>query len=702
MPASFGRRAILGDQQWSLYLMDVNDSMSPRKKSSKNNAESEAPKETPSDQPKVEPVEESTVKEPIDKPVEESTEKIEPHPDEQIEGKITDAEIIPAADHETDEKHLDEVILESELESDLEKDTTSPATVKVEMDEQTIAEVEEELDPEILLERAAEAERESQEDSENDSDKDDKEEPKIEQEVKTVKHGSIEESKVILLSQVSDDLFKTAEPVKEPEPDLSDDIMTVAKARTTLPFVYLSKDAKLDDDIGQWLTDDIDRNPVAQVFIDHSPTGISSMLYCSQPLNIQCMDTYKLIRVAAEFYDPEFHPKPAVNEGAMVEVGRGFRIMFEYADFAKKIFLATGSIIGEVRMKVIPAGIYFDSMDGSHICLIDFHLSHEECIFYSCEEGECFQLGLNFEDLGKIAKRSAAGDYLMLSHNPKSKAMAVTLIAGEWKEIPLTDIELLMRPLTGKASKDTTKKVRMPGDKQRVFTVPIIEIDADEINMDSLNAMPFDAEFVMQANELKQIVSDAEIYSEVLNIKTDNATQMVEFSTEGTIGEYVNQFKLSQLSGFQYLDSMVDLLGNTIHDDKANQSTTGSFAIQFLKSVVKCGALSCNGKICLMVKSEAPLKIICPISPQSFLVYYLAPRVEEDTEEMEDEKPAVKAPTPSPQMHTPTPVPRIEPPKPKAISDTDVKKKMIELVNKMREAKGLKPIQHLDQLKSHT
>lgn len=257
-----------------------------------------------------------------------------------------------------------------------------------------------------------------------------------------------------------------------------------------------------------------------------------------------------------------------------------FKAKLKDSKIVKGIFEAVSSIISETRLKVDPAkGLFMTAMDGSHICLVNLLLKKEDLDEFSSDQP--YELGINLEDLVKIIKRSGANDEITFSHDPKEKKLIIE-----------------MKPENGK--------------KARRFTISLIDIDVEEINMESLNGMQFDNSCTCNIDYLDEAIKDAEIFSEVLQVKVKDK---LIFSTEGSIGDMEYVLEKDELSEVNF----------TVESE-------GSFAIQFLKSVLKISAVS---KIIQMnLKSEAPLKMHFKLLDHSEILYFLAPRVEEDTDTM--------------------------------------------------------------------
>jgi proliferating cell nuclear antigen len=256
-----------------------------------------------------------------------------------------------------------------------------------------------------------------------------------------------------------------------------------------------------------------------------------------------------------------------------------FKAKIKDSKVVRGIFEAVSSIISEVLLKVDKDGISMTAMDLSHICLVSLKLKKEDLDEFEVKEP--LQLGINLEDLVKIIKRSSGNDEITFSHDPKEKKLIIEMKPPEAK-------------------------------KARKFTIALIDIEGEEINLESLESMEFDNKCSFNLKYLDEAIKDAEIFAEVLQIKVD---KNLIFSTTGNIGD------------MEYV-----LEGDELISKELNAESSGIFAISFLKNILKIGSIA--DSIDVSLKSEAPLKIIASILNSSRVLYFLAPRVEEEDDSM--------------------------------------------------------------------
>jgi len=229
-------------------------------------------------------------------------------------------------------------------------------------------------------------------------------------------------------------------------------------------------------------------------------------------------------------------------------------------------------------LKVDPKiGLSMTAMDGSHICLVDLHLMKEDMDEF--ESKDLYELGINLDDLVKIIKRGSANDEISLLHDPKDKKLIIEMKAENSK-------------------------------KTRKFTMALIDLDVQEIDVKQLDELPFENKCQFKVGILDEAIKDAEIFAEVLNIRSQ---KQLQFSAEGTMG-----------------DMSYDLESEELIFSEFTGTTEGSFAIQFLKNILKITSIS--DQVNMSLKTESPVKMKFTILNNSFIQYFLAPRVEEENE----------------------------------------------------------------------
>ncbi len=225
-------------------------------------------------------------------------------------------------------------------------------------------------------------------------------------------------------------------------------------------------------------------------------------------------------------------------------------------------------------------------MDPSRICLLKLSIKKESFDAYECAQDT--KIGLNLDALDKILKRSATNDSIEIEH----------------------------------ADNDNKIKIKMKREgasRTRTFSLALVQMDIEEIPMENLLGIEYPTMFVINPDFLVEAIKDAEIYSEILNMKAEENQGLI-FSSVGQIGE------------MEY-----DLQADDLIESNLSDSNSGSYSLTFLKAILKLSSIT--EKLEISLKTDHPLKMIFNLIEGGELSYFLAPRVEEadfDDDDMDE------------------------------------------------------------------
>jgi len=266
------------------------------------------------------------------------------------------------------------------------------------------------------------------------------------------------------------------------------------------------------------------------------------------------------------------------------EAKKHFTIKIDNSKILKAIVETLASIIDETKIQITPGEFKISAMDPSRICLLQLIITKENFEEYLCPS-EC-EIILNLDDLDKIMKRSAANDTIELSY-----------------------------------TEDTQKiKIKMQRDgstRARTFSLALLDSDIEEIPMDNLLKIEYNSEWSMDPDLLVEAIKDAEIYSEILNIKSEEEKGLI-LSSSGVIGEMEYEMDLEDL-----------------FEPELNGVSSGAYSITFLRAILKIVSITEELKISL--KTDHPLKMNFNLLDGGVLDYFLAPRVDSENEDNEED-----------------------------------------------------------------
>ncbi|MFX1390544.1 MAG: proliferating cell nuclear antigen (pcna) [Promethearchaeota archaeon] len=253
-----------------------------------------------------------------------------------------------------------------------------------------------------------------------------------------------------------------------------------------------------------------------------------------------------------------------------------FTLKLENSRILKGIVETLASIIDETEFRVTPKEFTITAMDPSRICLLKLTIKKENFDEYKCDKES--KVGLNLDDLDKILKRSATNDSVDIDYNESEEKIKI-------------------------------KMQREGMSRTRTFSLALLDIEIEEIPMDNLLKIEYPSTWVIDTEFLVEAIKDAEIYSEILNIKAIEG-QGLNFSSTGQIGEMI-----------------YDLSEEDLIDAKISETSSGAYSLTFLKAILKIASIT--EKLEISLKTDHPLKMIFNLLEGGELNYFLAPRVEE-------------------------------------------------------------------------
>ena len=254
-----------------------------------------------------------------------------------------------------------------------------------------------------------------------------------------------------------------------------------------------------------------------------------------------------------------------------------FTLKLENSRILKGIVETLASIIDETEFRVTPKEFTISAMDPSRICLLKLSIKKENFDEYKCTKES--KVGLNLDDLDKILKRSALNDSVEIDFKEADQKIKI-------------------------------KMQREGVSRTRTFSLALLDIDIEEIPMDRLLEIEYPSKWVIGTDFLVEAIKDAEIYSEILNINASEGQGLV-FSSSGQIGEMV-----------------YDLNEDDLLESNLNGSNTGAYSLTFLKAILKIASIT--EKLEISLKTDHPLKMDFDLLEGGELNYFLAPRVEEE------------------------------------------------------------------------
>jgi proliferating cell nuclear antigen len=261
-----------------------------------------------------------------------------------------------------------------------------------------------------------------------------------------------------------------------------------------------------------------------------------------------------------------------------------FTLKIENSRILKGIIETLSSIIDETEFRVTPSEFTISAMDPSRICLLKLSIKKENFDEYTCKKES--KVGLNLDDLDKILRRSAANDTIEIDFNEEEQKIKI-------------------------------KMTREGSSRSRSFSLALLDIEYEEIPMDNLLKIEYSSKWVIEPDLLVEAIKDAEIYAEILNIKSAEG-QGLTFSSSGQIGEMNYEIGLDELI-----------------DSDINEDCSAAYSLTFLKGILKIASIT--EKLEISLRTDHPLKMFFNLLEGGELFYFLAPRVEEEEYDVDED-----------------------------------------------------------------
>jgi len=226
----------------------------------------------------------------------------------------------------------------------------------------------------------------------------------------------------------------------------------------------------------------------------------------------------------------------------------------------QKAVEAISSFISEGNFRFNDKGVSFKAIDPSQIVLVNYMIDKSNFDKFNVEPT---LVGIDLVELSRIMSRVLPKDKLVMD---------------------LTDSEL---------------DLRLEGELDRSFKLPLIDVSEEEINIPEPD---FDAKVEIRGRILKEVLKDASLFgsSVVLRVKCQELSVEARGS-QGTMKTIVKQTKNVSV--------------------KTNAEIVSKYSLNFLQNIVK--EADPEKKVLLELKSDAPMKISYDIG-NSKIQFHLA------------------------------------------------------------------------------
>ncbi|GAB7364422.1 hypothetical protein MBLNU230_g4963t1 [Neophaeotheca triangularis] len=252
----------------------------------------------------------------------------------------------------------------------------------------------------------------------------------------------------------------------------------------------------------------------------------------------------------------------------------------EQAQLLKKVVDAIKDLVQDCNFDCNDSGIALQAMDNSHVALVSMMLKSESFSPFRCDRN--IALGINLVSLTKVLRAAQNDDILTLKAEDAPDVVNLQFESSE-------------------------------SDRLSEYDIKLMDIDQEHLGIPDTE---YAATISMPSAEFRRICTDLNALSESVAIECTK--DGVTFKCTGDIG-----------NGAVTLRSHTDVekpQNNT--EINLSEPVALTFSLKYLVGFCKASGLSDQVKLCL--SNEVPLLVEYALSNNSYLRFYLAPKIGDD------------------------------------------------------------------------
>ncbi|THY91862.1 proliferating cell nuclear antigen [Aureobasidium pullulans] len=249
----------------------------------------------------------------------------------------------------------------------------------------------------------------------------------------------------------------------------------------------------------------------------------------------------------------------------------------EQANLLKKVVEAIKDLVQDCNFECNDSGVGLQAMDNSHVALVSMLLKADSFSPFRCDRN--IALGINLVSLQKVLRAAQDKDILTLK---------------------------------AEDSPDVVNLVFESSDSDRIseYDIKLMDIDQEHLGIPDTD---YAASITLPSAELQRICRDLSALSESVNIECTK--EGVKFGCTGDIGS--GSVTLRQHTNVEKEDQNVDI--------QLSEPVSLTFSLKYLVNFCKASGLSSRVKLCL--STDVPLMVEYSLANNSYLRFYLAPKI---------------------------------------------------------------------------
>ena len=249
--------------------------------------------------------------------------------------------------------------------------------------------------------------------------------------------------------------------------------------------------------------------------------------------------------------------------------------------FKKDIFISIFQLLKNcssiINIQCNQNDIYIQGMDKAHICLFDIKIYAEWFNNYETNENDVSNICVNTHFFHNILSMNQEHHTIIIHYEDNPDSINIDLI-----------------------NENNTK-----GEYNKYFKLPLAEM---EVELLSVPTIDYDAEFLINAKKMNEITSQLMIFGDIMNIKCTE--EKIDLISTGIGGEMMVNIPIDDLSEYAIAeDENIDL----------------SYSLNYIHKM--CITTKLSSEIEFFIHKEYPMKIKYDLGVNSFVVFYIAPKI---------------------------------------------------------------------------
>ncbi|KAL9005054.1 MAG: hypothetical protein Q9188_002161 [Gyalolechia gomerana] len=249
----------------------------------------------------------------------------------------------------------------------------------------------------------------------------------------------------------------------------------------------------------------------------------------------------------------------------------------EQAQLLKKVVDAIKDLVQDCNFDCNDSGIALQAMDNSHVALVSMMLKAESFSPFRCDRN--IALGINLSSLMKVLRCAQNEDILTLKADDAPDVVNLVFETSE-------------------------------SDRLSEYDIKLMDIDQEHLGIPETE---YAATIAMPSAEFQRICRDLMALSESVAIEATK--EGVKFSCTGDIGN--GAVTLRSYTNVENPEKNIDI--------SLSEPVALTFSLKYLVNFCKASGLSGTVKLCL--SNEVPLLVEYTLASNSYLRFYLAPKV---------------------------------------------------------------------------